>query len=105
MRKLMLLAAASALMGGSALAETQAVKVDAGRTDFADRAQVRQLYARLTTAALRVCQTEDDKLYGAKPDKACVDATVAEAVKHVDQPRLTAMLPGSRATLTATDDR
>lgn len=105
MRQLLLTVAAAAALGGPALAESHSVKIQTARVDFADRAQVKRLYTRLTAAAIRVCSTPTDELYGVRPDQACVDQAVAKAVRSIDQPRLTAMLPANRATATAADDR
>jgi UrcA family protein len=105
MRKLLLTAVAAAALGGPALAETHSVKLQTASVDFADRAQVKRLYTRLTAAAIRVCSTPTDELYGVRPDRACVDKAVANAVSHIDQPRLTAMLQSNHVTATAEDDR
>lgn len=105
MRKLLLIAATAAMIGGPALAETQALKVTTAQTNFTDRAQVKQLYSRLYAAAERVCRTDIEQQYAVKADQACVDEAVASAVHRVDQPRLTAMLPANRTSLTASDAR
>jgi UrcA family protein len=58
--------------------------------DFGDRRQVDGLYARLRRAADKVCSTDSADHHLARPDQACVDQALAEAVRHTNKPLLTA---------------
>lgn len=77
-------------------------RVATAQVDFRDPAAVKALYSRLRSAARDVCaspyviatQTIDI-------DRACVDRTVAAAVRDVDRPMLTAMQQQRETTRTA----
>ena len=110
MRKILLTAAAMAALAGPALAgaapaDSNSVRIKTASVDFADRTQVKRLYTHLTAAAVRVCSSATEELYGVRPDQACVDQAIDNAVRRIDRAQLTAMLPASRTTATAADDR
>lgn len=107
MRKLVLAATAALLLAGPAFAEVNSVRISTATTNFADPAQVQQLYKKLTAAAERVCATPTDLRFTVRPDRTCVEETVAAAVKAANQPLLTATLysAGQPLRATASDDR
>ena len=105
MRKLVLAAAAGLLLVGPAMAEVESVRVVTASTDFSDPAQVQKLYLRLTAAAERVCTTPTDLRFTVRPDRTCVEQTVAAAVKAADKPLLTATLYNAGQPLSSTAGR
>jgi UrcA family protein len=70
--------------------QIRAVPVSQAGVNFGDRGQVDGLYARLKRAADLACTTESADRHQARPDRACVDQALAEAVRHTDKPQLTA---------------
>jgi UrcA family protein len=81
--------AGQASAGQAVAAPTQAV-VTTG-VDFRDQAAVRAFYARLETAAERVCDSNSANPRIAQRDRACVNKAVAQAVRAADRPLLTAL--------------
>jgi UrcA family protein len=70
--------------------QVRAVAVSKAGVDFADSRKVGQLYARLKRAADVACSTESADRHLARPDQACVARALAQTVRSVDQPMLTA---------------
>jgi UrcA family protein len=106
MYKIMLAASAVALLAGPALAETKSAAVSTRNVDFANRAQVNTLYARVELAAQSVCRYDSKNKYVAAPDRACVDAAVAQAVRSANRPMLTAAYQArGAASAMATNDQ
>lgn len=66
------------------------VAVSKTGVNFGDRRQVDGLYARLKRAADQACSVESADRHLARPDQACVDRALAEAVRRTDKPLLTA---------------
>jgi UrcA family protein len=101
MSKLMFAAAAVALLSGPALAapavldQPQTATLDAGRVNYNDRAQVQTLYERINAAARDACSLRSADPLQAIPDRSCMDRAVAEAVRHINRPVLTAAFEGS----------
>jgi UrcA family protein len=98
MTKLLLAAAAAFTLAGPAFAEsvqggedapTQAVS--ARGADFASQDQVKHFYAKLRGAAAAVCDSGSANPGISRGDAACVRQVMAEAVKAVDKPVLTAV--------------
>ena len=92
MTKLILAASAAILIAGPAFAETAraaqdapAQAVSAKGVDFMRRAEVRRFYAKLNGAARAVCNS------GSAVDASCQRQVMAEAVKTMDKPLLTAL--------------
>jgi len=92
MTKLILAATAAVLIAAPALAETAPVGQDAPsqavstrNVDFMRRAEVKRFYAKLRGAAEAVCNT------GSAVDASCQRQVMAEAVKTMDKPLLTAL--------------
>jgi UrcA family protein len=89
-------AAALVLLAGPALAATpvadqpQTVLLTPGRVDFADAGQVQTLYTRINAAARNACSLRSADALQAIPDRGCIDRAVAEAVRRLDRPVLTA---------------
>jgi UrcA family protein len=107
MRKLVLAATTALLLAGPAFAEVSSVRVSTATTNFGDPAQVQRLYQKLNAAAERVCATPTDLRFTVRPDRTCVEQTVAAAVRTANQPLLTATLDnaGRPLSATASDDR
>ena len=93
------------MIAGPALAGGDKVKVSTGDTNFSSPAQVKRFYKKLNSAAVRACTTSNDLYYGLKPDPVCVQTTMEDAVRKVNQPLLTAMLQNPNAPHYASDER
>jgi UrcA family protein len=98
MTKLILAASAAILIAGPAFAETArtvqdapAQAVSAKGVDFASRAQVKHFYAKLRGAAQAVCDSGSANPRFSATDAACQRQVMAEAVKTMDKPVLTAL--------------
>lgn len=96
MTKLLLAATAAMLIAGPALAETaqdaaptRAVSIRG--VDFANKDQVKHIYAKLKGAAAAVCDSGSASPRFSQTDISCTRQVVAEAVKAVNRPVLTAM--------------
>jgi UrcA family protein len=100
MPKMMFAAAAAvALLAGPALADQdQATVVHTGRVNFTDPAQVQAFYAKITAVARDVCSAHSpDRIFArAAPDPDCVARALAQAVRQIDQPVLTAAYDRSK---------
>jgi UrcA family protein len=70
--------------------QVRVVAVSKRHVDFADQRNVGALYARLKRAADQACSVESADRHLARPDQACVDQALAEAVRRTDKPLLTA---------------
>jgi len=76
--------------------------------DFADPAQVKAFYDRVTHAARAVCNGDTLTPWGVKEGEACRSQFISDAVNKVNAPLLTAMNnSGSRKSTSAyaSDDR
>lgn len=75
--------------------------------DFADPAQVKAFYERVTHAARAVCNGDTMTPWGIKEGEACRSQFISDAVNKVNAPLLTAMSnPDPRkASAYASDDR
>ena len=102
MSKLIIAAAAAFVLAGPALAQTadasniaeapaQAVNVRA--SDFSSQADVREVYAKLYQAAQTVCDAGGGQgmPHAMSTDIGCVNRAMADAVRAVNKPALTAM--------------
>lgn len=107
MSKIILAAAAVAtLFAGSAMAETKTAAVSTRNVNFADRAAVNALYSRVEFAAQSVCSYNSKNRYVAAPDRACVEAALANAVNRANRPQLTAAYQArGAASAMATNDQ
>jgi UrcA family protein len=104
MRKVLIaVAGAASLFAGVSVAQAEAVStqpVSIARVDYRDTAAVTNLYARIRHAARDVCRSGYViSMNTLKADRACVDETVADAVRRVDRPVLTAMHQQREATI------
>jgi UrcA family protein len=70
--------------------QVRVVAVTKTGVDFSDRRQVDGLYARLKRAADKACSMESADRHLARPDQACVEQALAQAVRRADKPLLTA---------------
>ncbi len=92
MSKIVLAAAAVLVLGSAGLpamaAETQpAQSLNVAAVDFRDQAAVRGFYAELKDAAYSVCADRPS----ASENAACARQAVADAVRRLDRPALTAL--------------
>ena len=92
MSKIILAAAAAvALFGGAAMADqVQTTVLNAGHVNFTDRAQTQAFYAKINAAAREVCSIHSSNPMLARPERDCMAKAVADAVRHVNAPLLTA---------------
>jgi UrcA family protein len=98
MSKLFLAASAALLIAGPALADTvKAVDeaptqaVSARGVNFTSQDQVQRFYAKLQGAAATVCDSGSAAARFSTTDAACTRRVMAQAVKSVDKPVLTAL--------------
>lgn len=98
MTKLILAASVALLIAGPALAESARAAEDAPTqtvstkgVDFANRAEVKHFYAKLRGAAQAVCDSGSTVARVSATDAACQRQVMAEAVKGVNKPVLTAL--------------
>lgn len=91
----MLCVAAGMLAWGPALAASEPMPaqraVSTAGVDFQDPAAVQAFYVRLRTAAETVCDGYAVNSRVTQADVACADRQVAQAVRTLDAPRLTAL--------------
>lgn len=92
-RKMLFATAAFTLTQTAAFAADPVVQFDRARLD--DPAYVEALYVELETAATSVCKKEliGSPLYLSKL-RSCIEATMAESVKKIASPALTAYAEG-----------
>ena len=88
--------AAPAIAADSLQAPTKAVST--ASVDFHNSAAVRAFYSRLKTAANMVCDSYSANSRVTQADIACAHRALAEAVRNVDRPLLTAMYENDGAT-------
>jgi UrcA family protein len=103
MKALILTAALAAAVAAPACAQeadVRTAKVSYRDVDFADRGQVRDLYARLQMAAQRVCAQEDRSLATHQYARTCERDAVDGAVRQINRSELYA-LHGAPATRVA----
>lgn len=92
-----LLAAGAALLIGAFASPVLAAEPGANQSvsvagvNFANPSDVRDVYARITLAASSACDSYAAKGRVSAADRACADRVVADAVKLLDRPVLTAM--------------
>ena len=91
----------------SAHAADARVTLSTRGVDFADQAQVKAFYDRVTHAARAVCNGDTLTPWGVEEGKACRSQFISDAVNQVNAPLLTAMNnPDSRkASAYASDAR
>lgn len=104
MTKLILAAAAAAaLFAGQAFAaeqvQTQTVVVPASAVDFNNAAQVKVLYQRIDAAAREACSMNSANPALARPERECYARAVADAVRNVNRPLLTAAYDQDRGPM------
>lgn len=99
MSKLLLAATAALLLAGPVLAQAEEAAprqvISTRGVDFSDAKQVHAFYTKLWRTAYAVCDSNSSNPRIAQADLACVNRVMAQAVKTVDAPRLTAMLDRS----------
>jgi UrcA family protein len=99
MSKLLLAATAALLLAGPALAQAQEAAptqtVSTRGVNFNDAAQVSHFYTQLWRTAYSVCDSNSANPVIGQADLSCVHRAMAQAVKSIDAPRLTAMLDRS----------
>jgi UrcA family protein len=93
----------SAALAQPAREPTQ-VRVSIQGVDFANRADVAQLYNRLQVAANTACDSDIDTMRAKAQDRACAAQALDGAVQSMHQPLLLAMHDGDR-TLTVASNR
>jgi UrcA family protein len=98
MTKLLLAASAAIMIASPALAANVVLADDVPRqavstrdVDFANPAQAKHFYAKLSGAAVAVCDSNAIKSRPVQLDRACIDQAMSQAVKTLGQPVLTAM--------------
>jgi len=84
----------AALAAGAANAQERQpaqVHVSAKHVDFNNDRETRGFYAKLNAAAQRVCTSEVSDPMTTMADAACERDAVADAVKQIDAPQLSAL--------------
>ena len=84
----------AALAAGAANAQERQpaqVRVSAKHVDFNNDRETRGFYAKLNAAAQRVCTSEVSDPMTTMADAACERDAVADAVKQIDAPQLSAL--------------
>jgi UrcA family protein len=93
-----------AVTASAAVAETpQSRTIALSGVDFRNPAAVRDLYAKLKTAANAVCDSYAANGRVSAADVACTHQVLGEAVRKVDRPVLTAMYDDGAATRMASN--
>ncbi len=84
-------AAAAAILSGQAMAdEVHTAVVKTTGVDFNNRTQADRVYARIAATARDVCTMNSSNPTFARPEAACVDQAIAQAVRNVNRPLVTA---------------
>ena len=97
MKKVVFAAAALALAAAAApafaevIATAPAHQVSTAGVDFRDQAAVKAFYSKLRVAARDVCDTNSASPTVTQQDQLCVQKALANAVRVVDRPLLTAL--------------
>ena len=92
-------AAAPAFAGG--LGNAPAHQVSTAGVDFRDQAAVKAFYAQLRLAARDVCDSNSASPLVTQQDQLCVQKALANAVRVVDRPLLTALYDNNHYTQAA----
>jgi len=105
MLKLLSKAAICAALAAPALAASPPLPaertISTAGVDFTDRAQALAFYGRLHAAAEAVCDGYVANSRVTQAEIACIDRTIAEVVRKLDKPTLTALYDRRQSTLLA----
>ena len=99
-------AAAAALLSGQAMAdETHSAAISTAGVDFNNRAQADRVYERIAATARDVCSMHSSNPVLARPEAECVSHAVAQAVRNVNRPLVTAAYERDAADAVTTPSR
>lgn len=107
MTKMLFAAAAiAALLSGQAMAdEIHTAVVNTAGVDFNNRAQADHVYGRITATARDICSVNSPNPVLARPDAECMRQAVAQAVRNVNRPLVTAAYERDAADAVTTPSR
>ena len=89
-------AAAPAFAGSASVAPAH--QLSTAGVDFRDQAAVKAFYAKLRVAARDVCDSNSASPLVTQQDQLCVQKALANAVRVVDRPLLTALYTSNHYT-------
>ena len=94
----LVLSAAAAPAFADSVATAPAHQVSTAGVDFRDQAAVKHFYAKLRVAARDACDTNSASPVVTQQDQLCVQKALANAVRVVDRPLLTAIYDSNHYT-------